>query len=86
MIFRGYEYKNILCVKYDYTSSIINYKTLSNKSVPMKDMYMADLILCFKEKEIAVIKDRYRQNDKHGQNDKIYFENDDEFAKLLLLL
>lgn len=80
-MFRGREYKNILYVKeYPAITDSHNYKTLDGKSVPMQKMYMADLVLCFKEKEIEVIKDRY------GQKEKIYLENDDEFAKFLLLL
>lgn len=75
------KYKNILCVK-QYTAIVnnFNYKHLNGKSVKMQETYMADLILCFKNNEIEVIKDRY------GQKGKVYFKNDGEFAKFLLLL
>jgi len=75
------KYKNILCVKpYSSPTESLNYKTLSGKFVPKRDTYMADLIICFKENEIEILKNRY------GINKKFSIENDDEFAKFLLLL
>lgn len=81
MIFNGKEYKNILCVKqHPVRVNFPNYKKLDGKSLPLQEIHMADLVLCFKENEIEVIKDRY------GQKGKVYFKNDGEFAKFLLLL
>lgn len=75
------KYKNILCVKqYAVITNDFNYRHLDSRPVKMQETYMADLILCFNDDGIEVLKDRY------GQKRKIEFENENEWAKFLLLL
>jgi len=75
------KYKNILCVKqYPAITESLNYKHLDGKPVKIQETYIADLILCFKDNEVEIIKNRY------GIKRKINIENDDELAKFFLLL